>query len=90
MTHQLLNIAQKCSAVISQIAFCAMNGKEAVSTGGFTNIASTNDRVAQLLVAIGVAMDNGILNEAAVMKRVQFLLDNRWDTFDANANAKLY
>lgn len=66
-----------------------MNGKDAVGTGGFTNIASTNDRVAQLLVAIGIAMDEGILNESAVTKRVQFLLENRRVPANANVDAKL-
>ena len=89
MSYLLLNVAQKCSAVISQVAFCEMNGKEAVGTGGFTNIASTNDRVAQLLVAIGIAMDEGILNESAVTKRVQFLLENRRVLANANVDAKL-
>lgn len=89
MSYLLLNVAQKCSAVISQVAFCEMNGKEAVGTGGFTNIASTNDRVAQLLVAIGIAMDEGILNESAVTKRVQFLLENRRVPANANVDAKL-
>ena len=89
MSYLLLNVAQKCSAVISQVAFCEMNGKEAVGTGGFTNIASTNDRIAQLLVAIGIAMDEGVLNESAVTKRVQFLLENRRVPANANVDAKL-
>ena len=89
MSYLLLNVAQKCSAVISQVAFCEMNGKEAVGTGGFTNIASTNDRIAQLLVAIGIAMDEGVLNESAVTKRVQFLVENRRVPANANVDAKL-